>query len=128
MHRPLLLALTLFFSILIPARSIAGAPHTIEFEGSSELKPNETLDWDLGEFPAGTLLEWSGEIPRFDLVEGDRIALRLAADGQPDVTKELNAGDRTMLVPIVIKHEGPVRITAESSSDRELPLNLKLRE
>lgn len=95
--------------------------------GSIELAAGQTEEWSLGSMEAGSILEWFAVIPRFDLEEGDRIALRLAAEGQPDVTKELNAGDRSLLAPIRVRNPSEVRLIAESRSERSLPLEVRVR-
>jgi hypothetical protein len=97
------------------------------FQTTESIGPGQSKEWTVDFSQSGEVLEGWAQIPQFDLVESDRIRLELASEGQRSVTKELNAGDPSLLVPIGIANSAVVRITAKSSSERELPLEVRVR-
>jgi hypothetical protein len=114
--------------VMAPLAGAQSSPVGLGESLTCEIANGATLTWEFQEVRPGTLVEWAMDIPAWNLEEEDRVAVRLTAGGQSDVTKELHAGDRTLLVPVHLKEGGRFIVTATSHSPRNLPLSLKVRE
>lgn len=120
------------------AQSSADEPKTLEagFASPLVLQAKGSSEWSLDQLAAGAIVEVQVDIPKPDLNESDVVEITIVCRsdgpskgaGQRDLTKTLNAGDPGLFIPIRVSGGGKLTVRAHSTSERELPIRVKIRE